>query len=241
MSKGSYITRVPLVVPSAQIWLDANDPAGNGTKPSGGASLSNWIDKSGLGNNFSQASGAIQPVFNTNIRNGLPAITFNGSTQYMSCANSVNNQFANSQDLSVFAVVLTNNAVSNFIIAKGQFPSGGWGSYCNASARYGFVATNVAQFEDAATLFTASAFQIYTVVFNSAAGSATFYKNGGSASVVTGATGSMANTSNITLGVDNDLVRFWNGYIAELIVYKRNVGSTSVDLVNGYLRNKWGI
>jgi hypothetical protein len=43
----------PTSIAGCQLWLDGSDPAGTGTPPANGATVSTWVDKSGLGNNFS--------------------------------------------------------------------------------------------------------------------------------------------------------------------------------------------
>lgn len=223
------------------IWLDGNDIFGDGTKPSNGASVSSWVDKSGKKNNFSQSTGGIQPTYTLNSRGILGAVNFNGSSQYMRCLNSSDNIFSNNGDITVFSVCLTTNASTNHIIAKGSFPSGGWAAYCNPSGYFSFVATNVVQLEDSSTTFTPNSYQIYNATFNSSAGSAAFSKNGGAVSTVTGATGSVGNSQTITLGTDNALARFWSGPLGEVIVYSRALTATEVTLINRYLQNKWGL
>jgi hypothetical protein len=234
-------TKTPLIVGGLMIWLDANDPFNNGTQPANGAAVSSWVDKSGTGNNFAQASGGAQPTYTVNSTGILSAVTFNGSSQYMTCPNSAGNAFSTTTSLTIFAVCLTTNANTNHIIAKGAFPSGGWAAYCNPTAYYSFVATNVNQYENAARLFTANSYQIYTAAFNSPAGVVSFSKNGGALSSVFGSPGSASNSQNVTLGVDNGLSRFWSGPIGEVIVYNRVISLAESVAVNLYLQNKWGL
>ncbi len=236
------IQKTPLIVPGCFIWLDAADPAGNGGRPANGSSLINWVDKSGRGNTFTQGTGALQPIFELNQQATLPAVRFSGFR--MTCANSTANQFASNQNISVFAVVKNTNpteAQDNFIIAKGFFPSGGWGAYSEQSTgKYSFVASNVAQYTSTANAFGSSTFEVFSALFDSA-GTTTFYKNGANSNPISGSAGSNSNTQQLTLGTDGNLVRNWPGSIAELIVYNVNVGATNAATINSYLRNKWGI
>lgn len=73
--KGYY--KLPLD-PSLKLWFEA-DKVGNvnSTLPSNGTNISTWYDISGLGAIPSNSTAANQPVFNTNVANGNPAITFN--------------------------------------------------------------------------------------------------------------------------------------------------------------------
>ena len=43
----------PTSIAGCTLFLDASDPAGTGTPPANGSTVSTWVDKSGLGNNFS--------------------------------------------------------------------------------------------------------------------------------------------------------------------------------------------
>lgn len=70
-------------VASSVLWLDARDPAANGVQPANASALATWVDKSGKGNNATQAVGAAQPLFTTSAVNGLPGITFNGVASVM--------------------------------------------------------------------------------------------------------------------------------------------------------------
>lgn len=53
------------------LWLDANVGV-----TSVGGSISAWADRSGNGNNATQATLNLQPVLSTNVMNGYPAVTF---------------------------------------------------------------------------------------------------------------------------------------------------------------------
>ena len=67
------------------LWLDANNLSLNDGDP-----VSTWADTSGNGNNATQISASNQPTFNTNVLNGFPAITFDGSNDYLNLDNHIN-------------------------------------------------------------------------------------------------------------------------------------------------------
>ncbi len=56
------------------MWMDANE-----LNASNGSTVTNWTDKSGYGNNFTNGNGA---TFVANAQNGMAALEFNGSSNY---------------------------------------------------------------------------------------------------------------------------------------------------------------
>jgi hypothetical protein len=50
---------LPTSIGGCQLWLDGADPAGTGTAPANGATVSTWVDKSINGNNATQAGGSL--------------------------------------------------------------------------------------------------------------------------------------------------------------------------------------
>ncbi len=61
-------TQLPTVSGSLQLWLDATDPAGNGSVPGNGASISTWVDKSTAARDATAPGTA--PVYVTGAING---------------------------------------------------------------------------------------------------------------------------------------------------------------------------
>src|ERR1700677_167526 len=57
------------------LWLDGTDPAGTGIAPSPGK-ISSWVDKSGSGNTFVQATSSNQPSYASAAVNSKGAIQF---------------------------------------------------------------------------------------------------------------------------------------------------------------------
>jgi hypothetical protein len=62
------------------LWLDASDTA---TITESGGDVSQWNDKSGNGNNVSQATGINQPKTGTRTQNGLNVIDFDGTNEFL--------------------------------------------------------------------------------------------------------------------------------------------------------------
>lgn len=250
MPKGSYLTQVPLVVPSCRLWLDANDPAGNNTLPSNGSALATWVDKSGFQYNATQATGAAQPIFTTNIINGKPVIRFNGSSQYIKVANTALAQSLSAGEFTAFVVMRASSATSfPTVFTTDPGPS-------SPRITFGvpFSATSFAFFDscDVSTSRIQGAWggTINTPYIFSARASV----NGSTqailrntTSIATGttpSTGSFGTSYKFTLGAfdtENSAINFFPGDIAELIIYNSYLDSTQYALVYSYISNKWGI
>jgi hypothetical protein len=59
------------------LWFDAADQS---TITESGGSVSQWNDKSGNARHISQATAGLQPAYQSNIQNGLPAVYESGTT-----------------------------------------------------------------------------------------------------------------------------------------------------------------
>ena len=91
-----------------KIWLTADDLNGDGdlnNNPATGTLVSNWIDKSGNANNFTQ-TGVNKPSYSTGVFNSILFDTSNSPTAYMDISSGSVNEFT---DASVFFVVKISN------------------------------------------------------------------------------------------------------------------------------------
>ena len=76
---------VPLILspgnPNLKLWLSVQKSkiTFNATFPD---QVSQWDDLSGTGNNATQGTSANQPLYNTDVINGFPAINFNGTSDF---------------------------------------------------------------------------------------------------------------------------------------------------------------
>ena len=83
---------VPTDVPGLITWIDGSDianlyqdDAGSTPVTADGDVVGYGTDKSGNGNHFIQSVTANKPLYKTNIKNGLSALLFDGSNDYLSC------------------------------------------------------------------------------------------------------------------------------------------------------------
>lgn len=207
-----------------QLWLDAND---NSTITESSSKVSQWDDKSGNGNDVTQATGSRQPTANSRTISSKRVLDFDGGNSLKSVPISFPAQ-----------------PTTIFVVAQDDVQGGGFIFDGNAltTAITMFQATAPDRFR---------AFAGTVLDFNSALSSAptirTFIANGvnseqfiDGASVVTGDAGTQT-LGGITIGSRFDNTSSWDGAIAEVLVYAGLLSTAELTAVHVYLSNKWGI
>ena len=220
------------------LWLDATDMDGNGQPDStaDGTAVTLWTDKSGMGNdatatgNLTYAPGGL---------NGRPAVTCDGSAFFRTVSGG-----EGLHDAFTMFVVFKNVGGARLDTALewgnedvGQrrgmlrFPSGvftfnGYGADVNSSAQ---VTAN----------------QNYLGVITKATaldGILTLYLNGTrvAAGSPSGGLSDFASAA-ITVGANNDGGEQWNGHIAEVLIYNRELSAQELNQMGLYLRFKYGM
>jgi hypothetical protein len=201
-------------------WFKADALSLSNTDP-----VASWADSSGAGNNLSQATSGARPVYNTNVQNSLPGVTFDGSDDYLQTSTFT----AETQPNTVmFVGKIASTAASQYYFdgrgghrhmvyyatASGALNGYAGGFMFGTNASYGD--TNAHQF---------------TVVFDGA--SSAIYIDG--AALGTGDVGSN-DIDAITLGATGDVGGFGAVTIFEVLVRAggRDTGTET------YLKAKWG-
>ncbi len=223
------------------LMLDADNLLGTGTvdNPTNGSSVTSWIDLSGNSNNFSTGTA---PTYSVAAMNGHNAVTFNGSTQFLTCANNASNAYTGGTSISVFAIAsMATSATNNdMIITKGVFPAGGWGyGVAGATNNMNFTTFTVQQFNSTNLWTTAATFYIGTALYTNGTG-VTFYKNAASSDAVSGVTSSAGYTGAMLLGQYGG-VFFWNGSLNFLWVKYGTMTAAEIALMHGWCKARLGI
>jgi hypothetical protein len=211
-----------------------------------GAAVTSWADSSGNARTLTQATAGNQPVFNTAQQNGLGAVTFDGTTDFMATA-----AFASpTSGAAVFAVMrlvdadayrtLLNHAgaatwVAPFsrvlLRATDQVPGRLWqfiveDASVGANGRNSLTAALTATW----TLIEASYDQVNLEIV----------KNG-TADGSTARTGVLtSSTQPVFVGADTAGAENWNGQIGE-IVYCSQLNGTQRGQVRSLLKAKWAV
>ncbi len=215
-------------------WLDASDA--DSITDSAGA-VSQWNDKSGGGNHAIQATGANQPITNSTTLNSLNVVDFDGSNDFLDS----NFQFSITQDYTVFAIGV-NTGTANF---RGMFTQ--WDPGVNVI----YIGTTNANLYYAGFHTGSLSSGVSTQSSTVAVINRLEYHNGDSPnnyyyinnSLVGSGDGNPDDPGSATvkIGRFNSGSYFWQGPIAEILVYSRILNASEITQVETYLGDRWGI
>jgi len=226
----------PRSISGLALWLDASDRSSY-TVSTG---VSEWRDKSGNNRTFAQSTENNQPAVTT-LSSGRTAFTFDGANDSFTSQTSL----SLSSTHSVFAVVLPR------IRKIGVFLGGASGaelSYGDGSASFSgskFGAFGIARVVYGGGDITAGVRQIVSVVCSGSANptNLSMWTNGvgGPVSVVTaGSDLTAAMTTPLLIGTSS-ANQFWDGQVAEILIYDNAVGTIGRGRIERWLGGKWGI
>lgn len=220
-----------------QLWLLANDGV---TLSSGSVSL--WSDRSGAGNDAVQSNSSNRPGYSTSAINELPAVSFNGSSQYL----SIHSGFSSfSSGASIFMVVkpsavsagarmidLGNGATSDNINIQEPTNTGASLYVYNGSTPSSLTSSSA---------ITLGQFQLLEAVHDGST-TATISTN----SVQGAQSTSMNSITNILrssnyLGQGSAGGNYFNGSLAEVLVYNRAISSLEKSAIEAALINKYQV
>lgn len=213
---------IPLTIDNIALWLDGSD-ASSITESSGIVSQVN--DKSGNDKNAT-ASDSVRPTLVSSIQNGRSILRFDGNDDYLNINSSIAYR-------TIFVVAKSDDTTFS------NYP-GIIGDFSGTSPNNGHIVNGV---DGTTKLATA------TSNYSSA------YRNG---TLIAGSSGHNfaplnefwigafelpLNSTNTTsaIGMINGGGRYWDGDIAEIIVYSTTLDSTDRAIVENYLSVKWGI
>ncbi len=249
-SNGYY--KLPLD-PSLVAWFDANQILGiNTALPSNGAQVSKWYDLSGHGNHAVQATSARQPIFTTNVLNGLPGVLgVNASNQFMTVSSAAGGILEITPSITYFCVFsLTDIGVTThapFYKDSGNGLSNGpYGIVVSTNTINTVYVTSADVTIGISAPVTAATstpyiFQSHFSSLDSTRPSTTYNTSG----VLTGSTqGANLGTSNASLNLlcqKNNGLRSLSGYLIELLIYNRYLPAAQQLSVKQYLGNKYNI
>jgi hypothetical protein len=234
------------------IWLDASD-ASTFTFSSGSV-VSQWNDKSGNSRNFSQGTVANQPG-RTGTRNGLSTVVFDGTNDRMQATNATGNYTS----WTLFAVVYSNSASTQRILGKRDAGAVDetYGAAYISSKLYG-LARNLSSGVNASLLDASAGFwgittngssanigslRLLSQTVSNSVDTKTRFQGANLASATAGSQ-SITNTVNPFIGTLNAsgvFGEFFNGEIAEMLLYPSALSDADREKTETYLMNKWGL
>lgn len=240
----TYMTSVPQPSSNLVLWLrnDLGITTSTGT-------VSSWADQSGNGHDATQATAGLRPSFTAGAINSavLPTVTFNGTSQYLSMSSN----FADlTSGASIFLVLKPTNATSTGIPCS-------LGNASDSDAVFPKIITTQASLTannltTSSTVTTptstisSSNYQLLETILLPGAGAGTatgtVYVNG----VQKAQSTTMQNLNNITrvsdlIGAGVGPATYFNGGIAEVLVYKTALTASQRASVESYILSKFAI
>lgn len=238
----------PSQISGCSLWLDGTNPAWakDNTRPSNSSGVSSWKDQSGSANDFSQATGANQPTYQTSIINGSAALLGNSTTRNMSGGST---GFATgSNGRTIFTIIRPVSVGSTMeYFCTGTYAANqalNHAIWANPGPSTTMVLDWNSNTSGATTTALSSATN-YRTSLNFANGtnnaSVTLKVNDVSQSITVGGSTTTPNTVNSAtmLFSRQDNNSYYDGYIGEVIYYNVNLTASQISLVNTYLKNKW--
>lgn len=241
----------PNTIPNLALWLSADSVVLNGSN------VQQWTDRSGNANHAIQNNAAQQPTRVNNITslNNYPVVNFNGTDDFLEIADTPSIDFTDKMTIFIVtkqSVLMTDKA----ILCKWDYATqGSWGFQTNFSDNKEMVMFIANALNDGGGNYmstlnannTDSVFYIMTLVYNGNesvnVNRIKFYKNGDSLSTSpVGAISSSLQNSSATLKIGmfgGSLLRYYNGDIAEIIIYDTTLTTTQRQQVEKYLSDKY--
>jgi hypothetical protein len=216
----------PSAVGTVSMWLDGTDPAGTGVKPSNGATVSTWVDKSGSGKNLTAV--------------GTPTYVTASSSVYLNGGSYLQNTNFNFTNYTLFIVsvqasdqgpLYTNNTTTGG--NSGFFPRYSNGNYYLVQSDSGWLS--------AGSPFANGTTYLYSIQYDSL-NNIYLWSNGSISPVITGTAGTI--TRNKFILGKRDASGFnenMTGNVFEVVQYNSDLGQSSRQQVEGYLAWKWGL
>ena len=238
-----------------RLWLSADNSDYVATNLDG--TVSDWGDQSGNGNDAWQHTAWLEPLFVPNAVNGLPALRFDGVTNYLELANAASLQ-PGTGDWTVFFVAKRGTA------SQGDWPqiigSRPWNAPYDKGWSVAFGGSGIvsSHFADGSTghdvnrdgmgvgaALSTTAFQVWQVEEKRSAGRTAFYSDGvlDRSLAPPMPAGAIDQTNAIYIGrdVDGGNSRRANMDLAEVLIYGRALNATERESVTLYLNTKYGL
>ena len=224
----------PRTAPACALWLDGAD---SNAMVLSGSTVTTWRDKSG---NARDATSVGSPTLTTGALNGLSVVTFNGSTQYMTCPLSL----GSTQPLTMFVVARSTTLTGFRAAVSLNGVPGARGSslmlYLSGTSRWWFSGGNGPTDGNQTTLVLSTT--RFDINANYWRPSFVQMNINGTAYASSSATPtSLVANSTMIIGRAQGGIEYWSGPIAEILVYSNTLTSTQREQVEGYLALKWGL
>lgn len=231
----------PTDIANCAVWIDPSDGT---TITSSGGTCSQINDKSGNSAHLTQSTSGSRPATGSRTLNSLNVLDYDGSADYMVGAWPTG--LVNDSDGATFIVVFDPDTVS---VSQQYLWSGFQGGGLISGSGIGFTGPSTYQFQAASGNGIAAAPSssslgahsgIYRRGFGSAGTTQAIYD--GNVTAGTTSTNFAVTTNGWNVGRQGfNGTLYYDGGIAEIIVYSRAITNTEINQVGNYLASKWGI
>jgi hypothetical protein len=232
----TWVNFTPASVTGLQAWYDASDASTLFDATSGGSlvaadgAVARWEDKSGNGRHATQATSGSRPIRKSNQRNGLDAILFDGTNDFLSLGS-----ITIPASHSVFQVYQRSGGVQSLGIA-------GDGRYASLWFTDGVLyQISNADFTTHGTSSASTGYFLVSTIRNATA-SIEMRRNGSTvSSVTTGAGVTNAASGGWEFIGNRGGGNFHSGHLCEIIVYDTALSGANRAAVESYLMSKFAI
>jgi len=229
---------LPTLVTGLSFWTKATD----GYTKTGSNAVSEWADQSGNSNNAGQANLTLAPTWTGNAINSMPVMDFDGVDNTMAAADAATLDLTAMSVLGVvkadtFGGASGENFTSDFVSKGTNFAVGIINSASTGSGQMIFTAGGENE-ESSSDVFATGSDTIICCIAKVGEANGAFFINGTTSGTVTQTVGGVNSTA-MSLGTDG--ARFYNGEIAELLVYSTKLSDADRAKVEGYLAWRYGL
>ena len=234
------ITWIVSSVGDLSLWLKADS-----LSLADGDIVENWRDHSVSNANMSQSTLNLRPIYHTNMQNGKPSITFDGSDDYMEAGDI--EVHSNINGLTVIAVARAHDNTEANIFAKYGYGGAFLHREIKLANGYCIISPDGAHDPNyiADLSFTTNAFQIAKLIWTPG-NSHDVYLDGNLEDTSIHATAEIQDLdASLVVGTikstDGSTTQFWNGEISEIIIYSKALTAGEQTSIRDYLCNKYNL
>jgi hypothetical protein len=229
----------PAELAGLSLWLRADS-----LSLSDNDAVAQWDDDSDKGNDAKQATADYRPKYKINIVNGKPAVLFDGGNDFLEFSSAIApligactiiGACAMGDVAAAWTTLLGHGPASATDYAQLGTNGSGYLNWRRKNAASGPQVTGDADVSD-------GAWRIWTATGNANGSIARTGINGGTYGS-DAATAAFTGTRSL-LGVSiysGGLEQYWNGSIAEMIIYDSVLANADRQRTEGYLAHKWGL
>lgn len=247
ITTGSEISSIiPDAATALQIWYDGADITQfQPTNPSNGSGITQWNDKSAFAHNANptQTGPAARPKYQTGVLNGLSIVRFDGVDECL--------------DVNPATWLQGKIGMTMFIVAKSSNPSAGKQTlittdqgdmdvWIDAAGNWNVGSAGGVEAKGTVPVAADTNFHIHAVCFDGQQSGTNrlkyrYDKQAQTLQYTGTPAGNTSNTNNaMSFACDNG-TEFFNGDIAEVLVFNRALTATEVDDVEQYLNTHWNL